>query len=157
MGTRDRSCSHFISVSATLSFSGDGPLMLFLFFSLGSLPWKRIFYYVLQCESFPWDVVLHELPQCGSPTGPQVLPANLLQHALLSPQVFAPVWASHVVTASFRHPLASVWGPPRAAEGQSVSPWSSPWPARVISARFFTLWFACGNYTINRNRYELDS
>ncbi|KAK4831212.1 hypothetical protein QYF61_016049 [Mycteria americana] len=51
----------------------------------------------------------NRLLQCGSPTGSQVLPANLLQRGVLSPQVHrscqepAPAWASHRVTASFRH------------------------------------------------------
>ncbi|KAK4816725.1 hypothetical protein QYF61_021599 [Mycteria americana] len=45
--------------------------------------------------------------QCGSPTGSQVLPENLLLPGILSPQVHrsrqepAPAWASHRVTASF--------------------------------------------------------
>ncbi|KAK4831166.1 hypothetical protein QYF61_015636 [Mycteria americana] len=63
------------------------------------------------------------LLQRGSPMGSQVLPANLLQHGLLSPWVHrfcqepAPSRASHRVTASFRHPPAPVWGPPWAAGG----------------------------------------
>ncbi|KAK4828316.1 hypothetical protein QYF61_025328 [Mycteria americana] len=63
----------------------------------------------------------NRLLQHRSPTGSQVLPANLLQHGLLSPWVHrscqepAPAQASHGVTASFRHPSALVWGPPRAA------------------------------------------
>ncbi|KAK4831745.1 hypothetical protein QYF61_018943 [Mycteria americana] len=49
----------------------------------------------------------NRLLQRGSPTGSQVLPANLLQHGLLSPWVHrscqepAPAQASHRVTASF--------------------------------------------------------
>jgi len=51
----------------------------------------------------------------------------------------APWWASHGVTASFRHPPALVWGPPWAVggdllphgplwlQGQPASPWSAPW------------------------------
>lgn len=51
-------------------------------------------------------------------------------------------WASHKVTACFRHPHSPVWAPPRtaggyllhcgppwAAEGESSSPWSSSWAA----------------------------
>jgi len=59
----------------------------------------------------------NRLLQRGSPMGSQALPANLLQHGLLSPQVrrswqeSAPVQAPHGVTASFRHPPAPVWGP----------------------------------------------
>ncbi|KAK4826015.1 hypothetical protein QYF61_003788, partial [Mycteria americana] len=54
----------------------------------------------------------NRLLQRGSPTGSQVLPANLLQRGLLSPQVHrscqepAPARASHGVTASFGHPPA---------------------------------------------------
>jgi len=53
--------------------------------------------------------------------GSQALPANLLQHGLLSSQRHlscqdpAPAWASHGVTASFEHPPAPVWGSPQAA------------------------------------------
>ena len=87
----------------------------------------------------------HRLFQCGSPVGSQVLPANLLQRGLLSPQICrscqepAPARASHGVTASFGHPPAPAWGPPWAAGGdllprgppwaaggQPASPWSSP-------------------------------
>ena len=65
----------------------------------------------------------NRLLQRGSPAGSQVLPANLLQRGLLSPQVHrscqepAPAWASHGVTASFGHPPAPAWGPPQAAGG----------------------------------------
>jgi len=67
---------------------------------------------------------------------------------LLSPRVHrscwkpAPVRAIHRITASFRHPPALAWGPPRAAGGnllhcgpewaagrQPASPWSAPWAA----------------------------
>ncbi|KAM9655110.1 uncharacterized protein ACIBXB_008245 isoform 1-T1 [Morphnus guianensis] len=67
------------------------------------------------------------LLQCGSPAGSQVLPENLLQHGLLSPRVHrscqepAPVQASHRVTASFGHPPAPAWGPPRAADTSSFA------------------------------------
>jgi len=59
----------------------------------------------------------NRLLQRGSPTGSQVLPANLLRPGLLSPwlhrswQEPAPAQAPHRVTASFRHPPALVWGP----------------------------------------------
>ena len=59
----------------------------------------------------------NRLLQRGSPMGSQALPANLLQRGLLSSrghrscQEPAPVWPSHVVTASFRHPHAPAWGP----------------------------------------------
>ncbi|KAK4828634.1 hypothetical protein QYF61_000282 [Mycteria americana] len=49
------------------------------------------------------------LLQHGSPTGSQVLPADLLQSGFLPPQVHrfcqepSPTWASHGVTASFGH------------------------------------------------------
>jgi len=87
----------------------------------------------------------NSLLQRGSPMGSQVLPANLLQHGLLSPwghgscQEPAPAWAAHGVTASFRHPPDLVWGSPRATGGdllhcgppwaagaQPASPWSAP-------------------------------
>jgi len=59
----------------------------------------------------------NRLLQHGSPTGSQVLPANLLRRGLLSPRVrrswqeAAPARAPHGVTASFRHPPAPAWGP----------------------------------------------
>jgi len=90
----------------------------------------------------------NRLLQRGSPTGSHVLPANLLQRGLLSPQGHrscqepAPAQAAHGVTASFRHPPALAWsppwatggyllhrGPPWTAWGQPASPWSSPWAA----------------------------
>jgi len=54
----------------------------------------------------------HSLLQHGSPTGSHVLPSNLFQCGVLSPQVHrswqepAPAQASHWVTASFGHPPA---------------------------------------------------
>jgi len=79
---------------------------------------------LLQRGSFPGvQLFRNRLLQRGSPAGSQALPANLLWHGLLSPQVRrsrqepAPVRALHRVTASFRHPPALVWGPPRAAAG----------------------------------------
>jgi len=59
----------------------------------------------------------NRLLQCGSPMGSQALPANLLRHRLLSPQVCrfcqepAPAQAPYRVTASFGHPPASVRSP----------------------------------------------
>jgi len=91
----------------------------------------------------------NRLLQRGSPTGSQAMPANLLWHGLLSPQVHrswqepAPAQASYGVTASFRHTSALAWGlpwaaggyllhsgPPWAAGGQPASPQSSSWAAR---------------------------
>jgi len=52
----------------------------------------------------------------GLPMGSQALPANLLWHGLLFPQVRrswqepAPAQASQGVTVSFRHPPAPAWG-----------------------------------------------
>ena len=60
----------------------------------------------------------NRLLQHGSPTGSPVLPANLLQHGLLSPWIHRswkeldPVRVSHGITASFRDPLAPARGPP---------------------------------------------
>jgi len=54
----------------------------------------------------------NRLPQRGSPTGSQALPANLLRCGLLSPrgrrscQEPAPAWAPQWVTPSFGHPPA---------------------------------------------------
>ena len=77
--------------------------------------------------------------------GPQVLPANLLQHGLLSlgPQLLMGTYSSmgspwgHSFLQA--HPPAPAWGPPQAAGGcllhhrppwaaggQPASPWSSP-------------------------------
>lgn len=41
----------------------------------------------LQCHYCPQAAVLHKPLHCGCPSGSQVLPANLLQHGPLSPQV----------------------------------------------------------------------
>jgi len=64
-------------------------LTLFPCSNVGSLPGQTVLHELLQCESFPRAAVLQELVQRGSPVGSQVLPANLLQHGLLSmgPQV----------------------------------------------------------------------
>ena len=108
-------------VSAAPSPSGGGLLTLFLCSSVGPLPWERVLHGLLYCGSFLQAVVLHTLLQCGSPAGSQVLPANLLQHGLLSPwghrscQDPAPARVCHRVTASFGHPPPVVWGPPQAA------------------------------------------
>ena len=77
------SSSHF--VSAAPSSSGGGLLTLSPCSSVGSLPRQTVLHVLLQRESFPQAAVLHELLQRGSPTGSQVLPANLLQRGLLSP------------------------------------------------------------------------
>jgi len=59
----------------------------------------------------------NRLLQHGSPTGSQVLPANLIWCVLLFPWVCrswqgpAPVQAPHEVTAFFRHLPAPAWGP----------------------------------------------
>lgn len=61
----------------------------------------------------------------GSPQGHKSCQQtySTMESGLLSPwshrscQETAPVWASHRVTASFGHPSALVWGPPRAAGG----------------------------------------
>ena len=72
--------------------------------------------------------------QRGSPTGPQALPANLLQRGLVSPrghkswQEPAPVQAPHGVTASFGHPPALAWGPPWAV-GRDLLHRGPPWAA----------------------------
>ncbi|KAM9591174.1 uncharacterized protein ACIBXB_006073 [Morphnus guianensis] len=63
----------------------------------------------------------NRLLQRGSPTGPQVLPENLLQHGLLSMgcsscQELAPARGSPWAAGSFRaHLPALAWGPPQAA------------------------------------------
>jgi len=113
------SSSHI--VSAAPSFSGGGLLTLFPCSSMGSRPWETVLHELLQRESFPRAAVLHRLLQRGSPTGSQALPEILLWRGLLSPWVRrswqepAPVRVPHRVTASFGHPPALVWGPPRAA------------------------------------------
>jgi len=59
----------------------------------------------------------NRLLQCGSPTGSQAQPANLLRHGFLSPRVCrswqepAPAQAPHGFSASFRHPPAPLWSP----------------------------------------------
>jgi len=88
----------------------------------------------------------NRLLQCVSPTGSQVLPANLLRRGLLSPQVLAEAssnadspWGHGLLRASTCSGVGSLpWatgeyllhcGPPRAAGAQPASPWSSPWAA----------------------------
>ena len=73
----------------------------------------------------------NRLLQCGSPTGSQALPANLIRRGLLSPQVRrswqepAPVWDPHGITASFRHPPALAWGPFHGYKWISAPLWTS--------------------------------
>jgi len=73
----------------------------------------------------------NRLLQCGSPTGSQALPANLIRRGLLSPQVRrswqepAAARAPHRVTASFRHPPALAWGPFHRLQWISAPPWTS--------------------------------
>jgi len=71
-----------------------------------------------KCPSVgPAHQVQEQAAPAWVPTGSQVLPANLLQRELLSPQVRrswqepAAARAPHRVTASFRHPPALAWGP----------------------------------------------
>lgn len=139
------------SVSSTPFSSRGGLLKSFFHPTVGSLPWEIVLSEVLQPGSFrspltilPW-VPLRELP------------ANLFQCALLPPQGqrfywgSTSVWASHQVTAFFRHPFALTWDPPWAAngyllphglpwtaEGQSVSPWSSPHQGSLSSGTWST-------------------
>jgi len=129
-------------VSAAPSCSGGGLLTLCPCSSMRSLSWETVPHKLLQRESFPQAEALHKLLQRGSSTGSQALPANLLQHGLLSPQVRrswqerAPARSPHGVTASLRYPPALVWGPPWAAGGDLLHrgpPWTagkqpaSPW------------------------------
>jgi len=81
--------------------------------------------------------------QCGSAMGPQILPANLHERGLLFPRIHrscqdpAPAQAPHRITASFWHPPALVWDPPRAAGGYLFHhgpPWAVPWPASLWSS-----------------------
>jgi len=97
------------------------------FSNMRSFPHATVLHELLQCGSPPSGTVLQEqtapawvphgvtspaskpaLVWAPLSTGPQVLPVNLLQHGLLSPQGHgscqepAPVWASHGVTVSFR-------------------------------------------------------
>ena len=154
-------------VSAAPSSSGEEGLTRFPCSSVGSLPRETVLHELLQRESFPWATVLHELLQHGSHprgavlqeqtapawvprgvTSPASKPASAWAPLSTGPRVRrscqepAPARASHGVTASFGHPPAPAWGPPRAAGGyllhrgppwaaggQPASPWSSPWAA----------------------------
>ena len=151
-------------VSAAPSSSGEEGLTRFPCSSVGSLPRETVLHELLQRESFPWATVLHELLQHGSHprgavlqeqtapawvprgvTSPASKPASAWAPLSTGPRVRrscqepAPARASHRVTASFGHPPAPAWGPPRAAGGyllhrgrpwaaggQPASPWSSP-------------------------------
>ncbi|XP_051634094.1 uncharacterized protein LOC127466819 [Manacus candei] len=75
--------------------------------------------------SMGWSPSQMSCTSMGPPQGPQVLPGkNLLQRGLPSPRAAglqqdpAPSWASHGVTASFRHPPAPARAPPWAAGAQ---------------------------------------
>ena len=89
------------------------------------------------------------LLQCGSLVGSQVLPENLLQCGLLSPQIRrscqepAPARASHGVTASFEHPPALAWGPPWAAGGYLLH-CGPPWAAGGQPASCLTMGITTG-------------
>jgi len=96
--------------------------------------------------ALPRETLVHELLQ-QSPMGSQALPANLLQHGLLSLQGHssyqkpAPMWAPHGVTASFGHSLLQRGVLPGLQVGicspvglhscrdSLPSPWSAPWAA----------------------------
>jgi len=134
-------------VSAAPSSSGGGLLTLFLCSSVMSLTREIVLHKLLQHESFPRLQLFTNHPsmgdfhgvqsfrnrllQRGSPKGSQALPANLLWHGLLSPQVRrswqepTPEWASHRVTASFRHPPAPAWGLFHGLQWISAPPWTS--------------------------------
>jgi len=134
-------------VSAAPSSSGGRLLTLCPCSSVKSLSRAIIFQDPPQCGSFhSVQSFRNRLLQRGSPTGSQALPASLLWHGLLSPQVHrcwqepAPAQAPHGVTASFRHPPAPAWGLPRAAGGDLLHhepPWTaggqpaSPWFHRL--------------------------
>jgi len=107
-----------------------------------SFPWAAALHELPQRGSLPQGAVLQEQADpVWVPTESQALPENLLQCGVLSAWVHrswqepAPARAPHGVTASCRHPPAPVWGatggdllhhgPPWAAGGQPVSPWSS--------------------------------
>jgi len=70
------------------------------------------------------------LLQRGSPKGSQALPANLLQHGLLSmgPQVLAGACTRTGSSLLWAHPPALVWSPPWAAGGYLL-PYGPPWAA----------------------------
>jgi len=125
------SSSHI--VSTTPSSSGGGLLTLFSFSNMRSLSWETVVQKLfsvgpshgLQLSTNSPSVVpshgmqsfRNRLLQCGSLTGSQVLPANLLRRGLLCPQVHrswqepASAWAPHRVKVSFGHPSALAWGP----------------------------------------------
>jgi len=73
----------------------------------------------------------NRLLQCGSPTGSQALPANLLQRGLLSPQVCrscqepAPAWAPHGVNSLLRASPCSSVGPSMGCRWRSAPLWTS--------------------------------
>jgi len=126
-------CSSHIASPAPSSSAG-GLLTLCPCSGEVSLPQETVLHKLFHCESFPQAAALHELPQRGSfPWGSvlqeQAAPAYV-PHGVTSPagkptpawaslspwvhrswQEPAPEWASHGVTASFRHSPAPVWGP----------------------------------------------
>ena len=118
-------------------------------FSNESFPWATVLHELLQHGSHPWGAVLQEqtapawVPR--GVTSPASKPASAWAPLSTGPRVRrfcqepAPARASHGVTASFGHPPAPAWGPPRAAGGyllhrgrpwaaggQPAAPWSSP-------------------------------
>ena len=117
MGNRDY--GQFITCClCRLLLLRGGLLTLFPSSSMGSLPQETVLHKLLQRESFPPTAALPELPQRGSLPWSAVLQEQAAPAwASLSPWVHrswqepAPEWASHGVTASFRHSPAPVWGP----------------------------------------------
>lgn len=87
------------------------------------IPKEAVQHYHLQSEPFPWATALHKLLWCGSPLGSQVLPVNLFQCELISPQGHkshpepVPAWAFH------RHPPAPVWVSSKGCRWISTSLW----------------------------------
>jgi len=120
-------------VSATPSSSGGGLLTLFLCSSVRSLSWETVLHKILQHECFPRAAALHELPSVGPfPRGAvlqeQAAPAWVPHGVTIPASKPTPSWTSlssglqvlagacssagsPQVTASFRHPLALMWGP----------------------------------------------
>jgi len=72
--------------------SGGGLLTLFPWSSVGSLSQETVLHGLLQCETFPWAAVHHELLHGSVPQG-----------VVLQEQA-APVWVPHGVTSPARKP-----------------------------------------------------